>query len=162
MSRPPLPPHTHDFDFLHGSWTITNRRLASRLTGSEDWVTFTATAECHPILGGLGNTDDFRSADPGWEEFEGGSIRIFDPARDQWAIWWMDNVRCSVFPPVFGRFADGVGEFLGTDTEGDVPVLARYRWTGLSSASPRWEQAFSTDDGATWETNWTMRFTRRE
>ncbi len=26
----------------------------------------------------------------------------------------------------------------------------------------RWEQAFSTDGGATWETNWTMDMTRIE
>jgi hypothetical protein len=26
--------------------------------------------------------------------------------------------------------------------------------------SPRWEQAFSADGGANWETNWIMNFTR--
>ena len=28
-------------------------------------------------------------------------------------------------------------------------------------ANPTWEQAFSADAGATWETNWTMEFRRR-
>jgi hypothetical protein len=30
----------------------------------------------------------------------------------------------------------------------------------LSDESANWEQAFSTDDGKTWETNWTMDETR--
>ena len=33
-------------------------------------------------------------------------------------------------------------------------------WSGITTPTPRWEQAFSDDDGATWETNWVMEFTR--
>ena len=37
--------------------------------------------------------------------------------------------------------------------------MSRYRWThGMNTA--RWEQAFSQDDGKTWETNWTTDYTR--
>jgi hypothetical protein len=38
-----------------------------------------------------------------------------------------------------------------------MPILCRYRWTVLGPGSATWEQAFSTDDGATWETNFTNR-----
>jgi len=31
-----------------------------------------------------------------------------------------------------------------------------------AAAHGRWEQAFSLDDGQTWETNWTADFTRCE
>jgi nicotinamidase-related amidase len=41
------------------------------------------------------------------------------------------------------------------------PIRVRYLWTNLSSA-PHWEQAFSEDQGKTWETNWTMNFTRTQ
>jgi quinol monooxygenase YgiN len=34
----------------------------------------------------------------------------------------------------------------------------RFRWTRLTSGSPRWEQAFSDDGGKSWEINWTMDF----
>jgi hypothetical protein len=38
----------------------------------------------------------------------------------------------------------------------------RYRWSDISATTARWEQAFSTDKGETWETNWIMRSTRVE
>ena len=41
------------------------------------------------------------------------------------------------------------------------PVRVRFVCSGVTTP-PRWEQALSGDDGATWETNWTMDFTRRE
>jgi hypothetical protein len=61
---------------------------------------------------------------------------------------------------VRGRFVDGVGEFVAADQHAGVPVLCRYRWTVHSDERAAWEQAFSTDDGGTWETNWVMEETR--
>jgi hypothetical protein len=39
-------------------------------------------------------------------------------------------------------------------------VLVRFLWSGVTTPTPRWEQAFSTDNGQAWETNWVMDFTR--
>ena len=57
-----------------------------------------------------------------------------------------------------GRFENGRGEFFGDDTFGGKPILVRYIWSEITRTSARWEQAFSTDRGATWETNWIMSF----
>ena len=35
-----------------------------------------------------------------------------------------------------------------------------YVWEAVTAGSAHWSQAFSYDDGETWETNWTMAFTR--
>jgi hypothetical protein len=35
----------------------------------------------------------------------------------------------------------------------------RFLWTGVTTKTPHWEQAFSDDAGETWETNWLMDFT---
>jgi hypothetical protein len=33
-------------------------------------------------------------------------------------------------------------------------------WSRITREAARWEQAFSLDKGASWETNWIMDFTR--
>ena len=58
-----------------------------------------------------------------------------------------------------GRFEAGIGTFYADDSFGGRPIRVRFLWTGTGTPSPRWEQAFSTDGGATWETNWEMDFT---
>jgi hypothetical protein len=151
---------THDFDFLWGNWTIANERLVSRLTGSDEWEYFEALGECWPILGGAGNVDTFRPVG-GETSYEGASVRVFDPVSRQWSIYWADNVRGQLFPPVFGSFADGIGRFFGDDEHAGQPVTARFIWSEITPDSARWEQAFSIDGGETWETNWVMKFTRR-
>jgi hypothetical protein len=63
-------------------------------------------------------------------------------------------------PPVRGGFKDGVGVFQGADTYNGRPIIARFRWTEITANTAKWDQAFSTDGGKTWETNWRMEFTR--
>ena len=46
------------------------------------------------------------------------------------------------------------------DTFEGRPILVRFVWSDMTATTCRWEQAFSTDDGATWEVNWIMESTR--
>ena len=155
------PAVTHDFDFLWGNWLIRNRRLRSRLTGCSDWEEFEARGTCRPILGGGGNVDDFVPLDgSSWSGYEGGSLRLFDPATQQWSIYWFDNVSYSLLPPVHGSFKNGVGEFFGEDEHEGQPVQVRFRWSAITPESATWEQAFSIDHAETSETNWYMNFPR--
>ena len=48
-----------DFDFLMGRWQIHNRRLRERLKRSDSWEEFESTSEARPVLGGLGNVDEY-------------------------------------------------------------------------------------------------------
>jgi hypothetical protein len=162
MTAPYEHPGARDFDFHHGSWHIVNERLKSRLTNSDEWERFEATGTCRAILGGMGNVEDFKPEWPGHEGFEGAALRLFDPATARWSIWWMDNRSGQLQPPVVGGFADGVGEFFGDDQHEGVPVLVRFRWSDITPDTARWEQAFSTDNGATWEVNWIMTNTRQQ
>ena len=146
-----------DFDFFMGRWAVHNRVLRQRLAGSDDWDEFEATVDAHPILGGLGNQDEFRTDACGG--FVGMSFRFFDPKTELWSIYWADSRRSGTLdPPLYGAFAGDRGVFLGEDTFEGRPILVRFIWSDITTGTPRWEQAFSEDDGDTWETNWIMEF----
>ena len=150
-----------DFDFWFGSCDVRNRWLRRRLAGSDDWEEFDATVVARPLLGGVGNEDEFRTDHAGG--FIGMSFRFFDPERRRWSIYWADSRRPGELdPPVFGAFSGDVGVFEGDDLYKGRPILVRFTWSGVTTPTPRWEQAFSDDGGRTWETNWVMDFTRGE
>ena len=147
-----------DFDFLPGEWKVYNRRLRERLAGSDEWEEFDSTSEAWKILDGFGNQDVFRTDHDGG--FTGMSFRFFDPTTRQWSIYWADSRRPGVLdPPLFGSFSGDIGTFEGDDTFDGRPIRIRFIWSGVTTPTPRWEQAFSDDGGETWETNWVMDFT---
>jgi hypothetical protein len=148
-----------DFDFWMGRWNVHNRYLRTRLAGSDDWDEFESTSVARPLLDGIGNEDEFRTDYDGG--FIGMSFRFYDPEQDRWAIYWADTRRPGVLdPPVFGSFDGDVGVFQGAAAFQGRPIVMRFTWSEITTPAPRWEQAFSDDDGTTWETNWIMEFTR--
>ena len=57
-------------------------------------------------------------------------------------------------PPVVGSFdQNGVGHFFGKDTLNGKPILVVFRWDARNKDRPVWGQAFSPDNGKTWEWN---------
>ena len=150
----------HDFDFLFGSATVRHRRLAERLAGCSEWIEFKGTQSAWPLLGGLANVDDNEFELPDGT-YRGVSLRSFDPASQTWAIWWLsDRSPHALDVPVVGQFVDGIGTFLADDTWRGQPIVVRFTWSNITANSSEWEQAFSPDGGATWEPNWSMRFTK--
>ena len=151
---------SQDFDFELGKWQVRHRRLKERLAGCDDWEEFDGTSDTRPVLGGNGNVED------NFLEFPNGfyraiAIRAFDVEKQTWAIWWLSAGNPHQLEvPVIGRFKDNVGTFFATDTLRGAPISVRFLWLNTDTATPRWEQAMSRDDGATWETNWTMDFRR--
>jgi hypothetical protein len=161
MSQATIEGTAQDFDFWMGSWHCRNRRLRERLAGSDEWDEFDSTVVARPILDGLGNEDEFRTDYAGG--FVGMSFRFFDPEAKRWSIYWADTRRSGLLdPPVLGGFSGDVGIFEGDDTFDGRPIRVRFIWSGITTPTPRWEQAFSDDGGATWETNWIMDFARDE
>ena len=159
MDKKKAEPSSRDFDFWMGRWNVHNRRLRKRLAGADEWDEFEATVVARPILGGMGNEDEFRTDYDGG--FIGMSFRFFDPARKRWSIYWADSRRCGELdPPVFGTFSGDTGVFEGADVFEGRPILMRFTWSDITTPILRWEQAFSDDGRETWETNWIMEITR--
>jgi hypothetical protein len=153
----------HDFDFLFGRWRISNRKRVNPLVADDDeWIEFEAESEAHPIVGGGGNIDTYRAPEfPGRPGFEGFTLRLHEPATGLWRIWWASSIGDGhLDEPVVGRFEDGVGIFECDDVIDSVPLRVRYTWTVETWDSLRWEQSFSFDHGASWDTNWVMESTR--
>src|SRR5215213_9832963 len=68
----------------------------------------------------------------------------------------------SLTAPVFGAFdRDGRGTFVGQDQLEGRTILVRFIITRPSASVAQFEQAYSADGGATWETNWIATDTRR-
>lgn len=147
-----------DFDFLIGRWRVRHRRLRERLAGSTDWDEFTGRCVGAPLPAGIGNWEENTFHDGA--AVTGLAFRFFDPASDRWAIFWIDNRRRVLDPPVVGAFDGDRGVFLGEDRFDGRPIRVRFVWSCKDPSRPRWEQAFSQDGGTTWETNWVMEFER--
>jgi hypothetical protein len=167
LARPLLRPartSSADFDFLMGIWRVHHRYRVRRLAGCNDWIEFEGTCAARKILGGLGNSDENDVGMPG-SRYTGMSLRLWDPQRESWTIHWLDSRRSGVIgPPVSGGFSqrpDGpFGVFYGDDEIDGRDIRVRYIWSRITEEGARWEQAFSTDEGNSWETNWYMDFTR--
>ena len=109
------------------------------------------------MLGGIGNHDHFVT-----DGYEGFSLRLYSPETDTWRIWWSSTQRPGrLDPPVEGRFhGDGMATFEADDVLDGIPLRMRFVWSAITAESARWEQFFSYDEGATWESNWIMELRR--
>ncbi|OUR76292.1 DUF1579 domain-containing protein [Alphaproteobacteria bacterium 46_93_T64] len=150
-----------EFDFFFGDWDVQHHRLITRLAEADDWQEFSGVTSVQPILGGNGNMDD-NLINLSGSPYRAISLRTYNPSIQKWAIWWLDGrTSHDLDVPVIGQFEDGIGTFIANDTFDAQPIRMRFTWTKTETETPRWEQAFSSDDGVTWEINWIMNFKRK-
>ena len=150
-----------DFDFVIGSWTVKHRRLRDILNNSEQWITFEGSSSTVKTLGGFGNLEDNHLHFPD-ASFRAIAIRSYNVATKKWSIWWLDGRSPdSLDTPVVGEFSEGIGLFYAEDVYKGKTIKVRFTWNSLEPGKPRWQQAFSEDNGKSWETNWTMEFSAK-
>jgi hypothetical protein len=142
----------HDFDFLVGDWKLRNRKLKDRLAHSNEWIAFESRVEMHQILGGVGNIDKYTELVSG-KPYEGVALRLFNTKTKLWSIYWADSNSGALDPPVVGSFANQVGHFFARDTYKGQNIIVVFRWDVRNPRRPIWSQAFSADEGKTWEWN---------
>lgn len=147
----------NDFDFLVGKWKMYNRRLNKRLENCKDWTAFLSYDENQKVLSGTADMDTYRTTEmPGMEGklFEGLTIRLFNPQTRLWSLYWVASNVGVLDPPVVGSFENKVGHFFTKDVYNGKKVIVMFRWDARDQNRPVWSQAFSPDNGKTWEWNW--------
>jgi hypothetical protein len=165
-SAPPLcqpPPasgdHQHDFDFEFGQWTAKLSRRLRPLTGSSEWVAYEGTSVVHPLWKGRSNVGELDvSGSAG--RIEGLTVRLYDPAARRWTVRFASSRDGELTPGLVGGFTEGRGEFMDQEVLDGKPICVRFVFSELTRDTFRFEQAFSADEGKTWEVNWVATFTR--
>ena len=148
-----------DFDFIIGDWQVKHRRLKQILNNCQQWYEFDGQSSTVKTLGGFGNIEDNHLHLPD-TSIRAKAIRSFNQSTGEWSIWWLDGRNPHhLDKPVIGRFENGISHFYTDDTYNDMPIKVRFTWNSTNPNAPTWEQAFSSDDGDTWEINWQKEFT---
>jgi len=87
--------------------------------------------------------------DPGRDagkDIYGTTIRVYDPARDEWEIFWIEPNTQS-----FGRMTGKrVGDEIVQDYRDEDGALWQWRFTEIADDSFHWIAQESEDEGATW------------
>jgi len=155
----------HDFDYLAGKWNMHNKRLKTRLNNCKEWIEFESTDEnMGPMLYGVANVDVVTSGfnPAGKKPYQGMTVRLFNTETKLWSLYWADSVSGAMDPPVVGSFEGNIGRFYCKDTFNGKPILVMFKWDKTDKDNPVWSQAFSPDNGVTWEMNFTNTSHRRQ
>lgn len=145
----------HDFDWEIGNWATDVRVLRNPLSGAApDWAEYRGTSLVKPILGGRANSVELSvKGDKG--AIEGVSLRLYNPKLGQWSLNYATVRGGAMTAPVYGRFdGKGRGLFYGQDMLDGRAIMVRFDIRVESPGRARFEQAYSADGGASWETNW--------
>jgi len=149
----------HDFDFEIGRWKTHLRRLLHPLTGSTTWVEYDGTTTVREVWGGRANLAELDVRGPAGR-IEGASWRLYNPQSHQWSLNFSNSSVGTLGPPTIGTFKDGRGEFYDQEELNGRPILVRFIVSDITPTSARFEQAFSSDGGQSWEVNWIATDTR--
>lgn len=148
------------FDWELGVWDTQLRRLRQPLSGKTEWIDYAGTTVVTPLAGRRANIVelDVRGAAG---RIAGVSLRLFQPATQQWTLHFANLANGLMTNPMSGSFQGGRGTFYGDETVDGRTVKVRFVITPLSPVSWRFEQAYSSDNGQSWEMNWIAVDTRR-
>lgn len=157
---PPARDGAHDFDFLIGDWHAHLKRLPDRLVGSHRWLEYDGYSRNHKVLNSNADLEDFAVSGPAGK-LAGQTLRLYNPETRAWSLYLLDIAGGTLsMPPEVGHFIGKRGAFYDHEMWKGRPIVVRYIWLDLSPKAARIEQAFSPDEGKSWETNWICDLTR--
>jgi hypothetical protein len=149
----------HGFDFGIGTFKTHIRRLDHPLSGSTTWTEWNGTVVTRKIWDGGGNLEEL-NASSAKGQFQGLTLRLYNATTHQWKLYWVGSDDGVVGTPMTGEFKQGRGVFYDKDTVGGRAVLVRDIYSGATANTYHFEEAFSPDNGKTWETHFIADLTR--
>ena len=150
---------SRDFDFHIGTWKTHVRRLVHPLSGSTTWVKMDGITKVTKVWNGNANLVELEADGPAGH-FQGLSLRLYNPQTHQWSLNFASSSDGTLTTPTVGAFKDGRGEFFDHEPFNGRQILVRFVISDITPTSCRFEQAFSADEGKTWEVNWVATDTR--
>lgn len=117
---------THDFDFAAGAWTSHQQHLKARNAGSNVWEEFPANIHCATTF-----MDGVVTVDVAYSPAKrpaGLWLHMFDLAKHQWSVYWINPKTGRLDSGVVGGFDGARGEFFGLDEDNGQRVKVRYTW----------------------------------
>src|SRR5262245_32259705 len=148
-----------DFDFNIGTWKTHVLRLLHPLTGSKSWTQYDGISVVREVWKGRANLLELE-VDGISGHIEGLGLRLYNPESHRWSLNWSNSQDGKMTKPMIGQFKEGRGEFFNQEDFNGRAILVQNCFFDIKPDFSRFEQAFSTDGGRTWETNWIMTFTR--
>lgn len=155
----------HDFDFDFGRWKMHSWRLQHPLSGSTAHYEMTGTTTTYPVWGGKANLAEVELNGPKGR-LQLVSLRLYNPKSGEWSQNFATsavgvlNVTGGASVPMIGRFSGSRGTFYDQEQFEGRTIWVRFMIQPISPMTAHSEQAFSADNGRTWETNWTNDYTR--
>jgi hypothetical protein len=151
----------HDFDFEIGTWKSHGSRRLHPLTGSTTWAEFDGISIVRKVWNGRANLVELEADGPVAGHIENLSLRLYNPQSRQWSLYYASSKTGALsVPATIGEFKNGRGEFFDMELINGRNTLVRNVWSDITPNSCHFEQAFSVDEGKTWEVNWITTDTR--
>jgi hypothetical protein len=167
MSDEPIAPslsaedRNRDFDFNIGHWDVEVKRLTNPLSGNSKWTDWKGTGEVASVWNGRASVAQFELDGP-TGHLQGVGLRLYNQEAKQWTISWANGRDGTIGVPIVGEFKDGRGDFMDIEEFNGRQIFVRNEFSKITPDSCYFEQAFSGDNGRTWEPNWLMTFKRRK
>ncbi len=146
-----------DYNFLFGTHSVHHKKLKKRLSNCNEWIDIYGSKNTEPILSGIGNIEKHFLTDNN-RVVEAIALRLFNLSTKLWSLYWADNIFGILDSPLQGSFEGNLGVFFGKDKFNGEDILVQFQYDKSDLETPVWGQAFSNDEGATWEWNWFMFF----
>lgn len=151
----------HDFDFNFGVWKSHITRLAHPLTDSKESIELNGTVVVRKVWDGKAWLEEMEADGPKGH-WQGMSLFLYNPQSHQWSQTFINSSQGVLAGALTGSFQDGRGELYSQDTVDGRAILVRGTWSSIAADSHRYQEAYSTDGGKTWQTVFTADLTRQK